>query len=325
VTEAPLAAPRPSGLRAPLAAWALLLVAGVSWGATYSLAKIATRDGAHPLGIALWQGVIGAAIIAVVETTRRRRLPLDQRHLGFYLLCGLLGTAIPSTLYFYAAPHLPAGVLAITVALAPLLTFLGAVLLGLDRLAPARLTGVVLGIVAVLMIALPDTSLPETGAVIWVVAALGAAFSYAMENVAIARLRPPRTQSLTLLGGMMLLSSLALLPAVLATGSFVPLAWPWGTVEWAIVGMAAINVFSYWLFVYLVTATGPVFASQMAYMVTVSGVLWGLLIFEERHSAWIWGALAVMLAGLALVTPRGQAPGIRTSGTRTQEPGPPQS
>lgn len=306
MTEAPLAAPRPSGLRAPLAAWALLLVAGVSWGATYSLAKIATRDGAHPLGIALWQSVIGAAIIAVVETTRRRRLPLDRWHLGFYLLCGLLGTAIPSTLYFYAAPHLPAGVLAITVALAPLLTFLGAVLLGLDRLALARLTGVVLGIVAVLMIALPETSLPEPDAVIWVVAALGAALSYATENVAIARLRPPRTQSLTLLGGMMLLSSLVLLPAVLATGSFVPLAWPWGTVEWVIVGMAVVNVFSYWLFVYLVTATGPVFASQMAYVVTVSGVLWGILIFEERHSAWIWGALAVMLMGLALVAPRGQ-------------------
>ncbi len=218
---------------------------------------------------------------------------------------------IPSTLYYYAAPHLPAGVLGITVALAPLLTILGAAPLGLERVAPLRLIGVVLGIVAVLMIALPETSLPEHEAAVWVVVAAGAALSYAAENVAIAWLRPPRTQSLTLLGGMMLLSSLALLPAVLATGSFVPLAWPWGTVEWAIVSMAGINVFSYWLFVYLVTATGPVFASQMAYVVTVSGVLWGLLIFEERHSAWIWGALAVMLAGLALVTPRGQKSEVR--------------
>ena len=307
MTEPPLAATRPGGLRLPpLSAWAVLLVAGASWGATYSLAKIATRDGAHPLGVALWQSVVGMLILAVVETARRQRLPIDRRHFGFYLICGLLGTAVPSTLYFYAAPHLPAGVLAITVALAPLMTFLGAVLVGLNRLAMTRLLGVVLGIVAVLMIALPETSLPESGAAIWVAAALGAALSYAMENVVIAKLRPPRTQSFTLLWGMMLLSSLALLPAVLATGSFVPLAWPWRTVEWAIVGMAAVNVVSYGLFVYLVTATGAVFASQIAYVVTVSGVSWGLLIFEERHSGWIWGALAVMVAGLALVKPRNQ-------------------
>jgi drug/metabolite transporter (DMT)-like permease len=58
----------------------------------------------------------------------------------------------------------------------------------------------------------------------------------------------------------------------------------------------------------------------MAYVVTISGVLWGLFIFEEHHSLWIWGALAVMLMGLALVTPRSQE-----SGARNQEPGLPDS
>ena len=301
MSSRPVAASRSRPSRAPLLAWAVLLAAGGSWGATYSLAKIATEDGAPPLGIALWQGVIGAAILGAVEIARRRRLPLDRRHLGFYLACGLLGTALPSTLYFYAAPHLPAGVLAITLGLTPLLTFLGAVLLRLDRYAPGRLLGVGLGIAAVLMIALPETSLPERTAAIWVVAALAAALSYAGENVLIALIRPPRTQSLTLLLGMMLVATLALLPLVLATGSFVPLSWPWSAAEWAVLGMASINVVSYWLFIYLVTATGPIFASQIAYVVMVSGVLWGLMIFGESHSAWIWGALGVMLTGLSLV------------------------
>ncbi len=309
MTGAPFAAPRGTTTREALVAWAILLVAGLSWGATYSLAKIAaTQEGAHPLGIALWQGAVGVAILGLVEMVRRRKLPLDRAHLGFYLICGLLGTAIPSTLYFYAAPHLPAGVLAITLGLTPLLTFVGALLLRLDHYAPGRLLGVVLGVTALLMIALPEASLPERGAALWVAVAFAAALSYAAENIIIARLRPPRTQSLTLLWGMMLVATLSLLPVVLATESFVPFAWPWGTFEWTIVGMAAINVFSYWLFVYLVTASGPIFASQMAYVVIVSGVFWGLLIFAERHSAWIWGAFAVMLAGLALVAPRKRDP-----------------
>jgi drug/metabolite transporter (DMT)-like permease len=304
-------AERLSDLRASWRAWTILLVAGLSWGATFSLAKIATKNGAEPLGVTLWQGLLGAAILAIVETSRRRRLPLDRHHLGFYLLCGLLGTVIPSTLYYYAAPHLPAGVLGITAAFVPLLTFVGAALLRLEPVQPLRLIGVLLGIIAVLMIALPETSLPEHEAAIWVVVAVGAALSYAAEAVVIALWRPPSTQSLTLLWGMMIVSTLTLVPAVLVNASFVPLAWPWGSVEWAIVGMAAVNVFSYALFVYLVSASGPVFASQMAYIVTISGVLWGLVIFEEHHSAWIWGALALMLTGLALVTPRGQDSGTR--------------
>jgi len=302
---------------APWLAWAILLVAGLSWGATFSLAKIATEDGAEPLGVALWQGIVGAAILAAVETARRQKLPLDPRHLGFYVLCGLLGTVIPSTLYFYAAPHLPAGVLGITAASVPLLTFLGAAMLRLERVEAKRFVGVILGIVAVLMMALPETSLPEHGSAVWVAVALGAALSYAAEAVLIALLRPAATPAVTLLWGMMLVSALTLAPIVLATGSFVPLAWPWGGIEWAIVGMAAINVFSYAIFVYLVGVNGPVFASQMAYVVTISGVLWGLFIFEEHHSAWIWSALAVMLMGLALVTPRREVPALQT-----QEPTP---
>ncbi|HEX6103543.1 MAG TPA: DMT family transporter, partial [Alphaproteobacteria bacterium] len=224
MAEAPAPARRSAAARSPLFAWAILLTAGVSWGATYSLAKLATQDGAHPLGIALWQGVIGATILGTVEAARRRKLPLDRRHLLFYLVCGLLGTALPSTLYYYAAPHLPAGVLSITLGLTPLLTFAGAVLLKLDRYAPGRLLGVFLGVAAVLMIALPDASLPERTAAIWVVAALAAALSYAAENLIIAKFRPRSTQSLTILFGMMMVATLALVPIVLATGSFVPLA-----------------------------------------------------------------------------------------------------
>ncbi len=90
----------------------------------------------------------------------------------------------------------------------------------------------------------------------------------------------------------------------IATDSFVPLAWPWGMVEWAIVGMAAISAVCYSLFIYLLSYSGAVFATQVAYLVTIFGVAWGMVIFDERHSVWIWLSLAVMLAGLALVRPR---------------------
>jgi len=54
----------------------------------------------------------------------------------------------------------------------------------------------------------------------------------------------------------------------------------------------------------LVIFAGPVFASQTAYVVTLSGVLWGIMIFNDEHSLWVWLSLGVMMLALALVAPK---------------------
>ena len=52
----------------PFWAWAVLLFMGVAWGLTFSLAKIATAGGAHPLGITFWQALFGAAIVLMLRS-----------------------------------------------------------------------------------------------------------------------------------------------------------------------------------------------------------------------------------------------------------------
>ena len=104
--------------------------------------------------------------------------------------------------------------------------------------------------------------------------------------------------------GNFLVSSVVLMVVVVATDSFVPLAWPWGVVEWSIAGMAAINAVGYGLFIYLITYAGAVFATQVAYLVSISGVAWGIIIFDEQHSLWVWLSLACILTGLTLIRPR---------------------
>jgi len=41
--------------------------------------------------------------------------------------------------------------------------------------------------------------------------------------------------------------------------------------------------------------------------VTISGILWGIVIFSEVHTIWLWLSVLVMMAGLALVTPAARA------------------
>ena len=61
---------------------------------------------------------------------------------------------------------------------------------------------------------------------------------------------------------------------------------------------------SYSLFLYLIALSGPVFAVQSSYFVTLFGILWGMLIFGEQHPVWFWLALGLLFAGMALVKAR---------------------
>ncbi len=296
--------PPPAGLVKPLWAWTVLLFLGVVWGLTFSLAKIAAGGGGHPLGIALWQALLGAAILGAVAVARRRRLSVKPWALQIYVICGLLGSVIPGVLFFYAASRVSAGVLSITVTVVPILTFVLSALFGLDRFGLLRVMGVLFGALAVVLLVAPEQSLPDPGAAPWVLAACAGSACYAVENLVIALRMPDGADPFTVTLGMFLAATMILAPVVIATGSFVALPWPWGPVEWSIVGMAAVSALAYSLYIYLIRWAGPVFSSQVAYAVTLAGVLWGMALFGERHSPWIWLSLALMLAGLALVTPR---------------------
>ncbi|MSP82636.1 MAG: DMT family transporter [Alphaproteobacteria bacterium] len=280
---------------------AVLVFTGASWGVSYSIAKIATEAGFDPFGMTLWQGLGGGLLLLALCAVRGSLPPVSLRHLRFYLLCGTLGTAVPSFIWFWIAPKLPSGLVAITGSLVPLMTLSLALVFRVEGFEPKRALGILLGFGAVLLIVVP-----EPGMAGWFLVSLVIPLCYASENLAITLMRPPRIDSAAVLCGMLLAGAgLALVPVV-ATGGWVDLSPPWGEAEWLLVLLVLINVLSYFSFIELIRVAGPVFAAQQGYITTVSGILWGIAIFSERHSGWVWIAVAVMFSGLALVSPRGR-------------------
>jgi len=292
---------RPS--RHPLLAWAVLAGVGLGWGSGQLLSKLATTTGFHPLGMALWQTLICAGVFSAALLVRGERLPLTRPALIFFLVCGLIGTALPHTLSFAAIRHLPVGVQSIVLSSVPMMTLLLSLPLGLDRAEPSRLAGLGLGLVAVLMIALPEASLPDPEQAAWLVLPVIVALSYAAENVYISRARPEGLSALQVMCGLTLGSVLLIAPATAASGGWVALTGP-GLAEAALVATSLVHAGCYLGLVWLIGHAGPVFASQVGYLVTGAGVAWGMAVLGERHSLWVWGALALMLAGLVLVKPR---------------------
>ncbi len=293
----------------PFMAWALLFFCGLAWGLTFSLAKIVADGGGHPLGINFWQSLIGASVLITLSLLTRQKFQITRYCVLFYIACGLLGSVIPGVIFFYAASKVSPGILSITIATVPLITFTAAVMLGAEKAQISRVLGVILGIVSIIALVAPDESLPDRSAILWIFAGLFSAFCYSSENLVVALRAPKGLSALSMATGLFIAAAVIMAPMVVVSDAFVPFNWPWTRVEWAMVGMAVVSVTAYSLYIYLIVYSGPVFASQTAYIVTISGVLWGITIFGEEHSNWIWVSLAIMIMALALVSPRKKGAG----------------
>jgi drug/metabolite transporter (DMT)-like permease len=281
---------------------------GAIWGLGFSLAKLAGENGAHPVGLALWEtigsGGLLLAFCAALGRFPRRRWP----YLRYYLVNGLLGFTIPGPLLFWIAPHLPVAVLTLMIPMVPLLTYVLILALRMEGFDAWRALGVVLGILGIALIVLPEGSLPEPGLVGWVILGLAASSLYAVQNLYIATRSPPDADVLTQTAGMLILGGLAAIPLAAGMDGFLLPVFPMTVAVKAAAGMLLINAAMMLIFVWVVRNIGPVFASQTANVIVLAGVFWGWLIFGETLNEWIWSAILAMAAGVALVTLRPAAP-----------------
>lgn len=290
----------------------ILLLCGACWGITQPFAKIAVSEGYRHFGIIFWQFTLGGAILLVINTARRRPLPMEGRHLAFYTIIALIGTLLPNSASYTAAIHLPSGILSIVLSLIPMIAFPIALALGMDRFSILRLVGLLLGLCAILLIVLPEASLPDRSMVWWIPMALVAPTFYAIEGNFVARYGTEGLDAVQVLLGASLVGAILAAPLAMMTGQFISPLPPWGAPDLAIVGSSTAHAIAYTAYVWLVTRAGSVFAAQVSYLVTGFGILWAKLLLGEVYSPWVWAALLLMLAGLALVQPRKPAGPVAT-------------
>jgi drug/metabolite transporter (DMT)-like permease len=69
-------------------------------------------------------------------------------------------------------------------------------------------------------------------------------------------------------------------------------------------GLGVIGAAAFAMYFHLIDTAGPVFSSQTANLVTLFGVMWGIVIFAEQNSIWVWLSFATMMVALTLVAPR---------------------
>lgn len=280
----------------------LLMLLGMIWGTGYSIARFAMTNGVPPLGYSFWQSLGPALIIGLLSLYTASDTTMSVSRIRFYLVTGLTGIVIPNTTMYFAAPHLPAGILAMIVNTVPIIAYPMALFVKLEKFNWERMTGIILALLGLMLIILPASSLPSPEMVPWVLSTLITPLSFAFCSIYIARFRPAGSDSLALSAGMLIFSSIMLLPLVVITDSFyvfhVPLTMP----DWVVLLEIVLSSVGYILFFQLIKVAGPVYYSLVDTIVVLTGLFWGRMIFNERLNNWTFAAVFLIVMALLLVT-----------------------
>jgi len=284
--------------------YSLLFVAGGLWGLTIPVTKVSVSTGYQPFGLIFWQLAVSIVLLSILIKMRGKSLRLPPEMVGMMAIVGIVGTIIPNSFSYQAAVHLPAGILAIIIAMVPMFALPIAILIGRETPEIRRIAGVLVGGIAVILIVAPSANLPEPGQAFYVLLALVGPLCYGAEGNYVAWRGTGSLDAMQLLFGASVIALILIAPVVWSSGQFITPFKIWTIADWAILLNGGLHAGAYSLYIWLVGRAGAVFTSQVSYLVTGSGVLWSMVLLSENYSAWIWASLALMLVGLALVQPK---------------------
>lgn len=268
------------------------------------LVKIAIEAGHHPLGLITWQMFFAAITLGIFLLIKKQAVARSAVAMKYYIVIAFIGTLIPNTFSLFATDHLPAGIMAIIIATVPMMSLPVALIARIEAFSWMRTVGVILGVVALLLIALPDASLPDPSKAPWLLVALIAPLCYAIEGNFVAARAPIKLSPLVTLFGASVIGTLFITPIVWFGDMTVSFTGAWDISHWAIIGSAVGHVAAYSGYLWLLGRAGAVFTSQIGYVVTLSGVIGAVVILGESYGISVWIAVAMMLLGVALVGPK---------------------
>ena len=278
-----------------------LVVLGALWGAAFLFMRVAA-PAFGPVTLIAVRVTIAAALLLPL-LVREGGLAQARSAAGRLALVGALNTAIPFTLFAYAALTLPAGLSSVLNATVPLFgALVGVAWLG-ERPRPLQLVGLGLGFAGVLVLAWPRLSSASD----WraVAAALTATLLYAI-SAHLTRQTLTGVRPVVIAGGSMTGAAAMLLPLTLVWHpASSPASSAWGAA--LMLGVASTAI-AYVIYFRLLARAGPTVAMTVTYLIPVFGVSWGAVFLGERLASTALAGGALVLTGVALATLRPRPP-----------------
>jgi len=278
----------------------MLAVMGVTYSAIFPVNLMSANNGVPYIGYVFWFSLIATVALFAVAILRRELPRLTWVHARAYLAIGAVAVAIPVPLLAFVAPKLPVGIITLLLILVPLVTYFLSYLARIEKFRITGVIGLLFGLGGMLLVLIPDVSLPEREMVGWVLLALLAPVCFASANTLAVFLRPPDASATSMAAGMSAGATVLLAPAMVGMGQTIIFPVEAFDGNLAIVLAAAITASTTIFWFILVRITGPVFFSQFNYFIVLAGFGWGYFLYGEQPSLYVWLATALTFVGLAI-------------------------
>jgi len=279
----------------------LLLIMGVAWGLEFSALKLAVRGGHDEFTVLMITLVLISISYFVILLIRRSLFRFTKDIWVFLAITAMLGYLIPLVCILYAAPYLPAGIMTLIVSLTPVVTVSVALLLRTERVSTSRIAAIGLGMVATLLVLIPETELPGQGVLKWMLITSVVPICYGIESIYVAARWPERLDAWQVGFGEAAAAVVLLLPIYVFLGDPRSISLTWTEAETGILLVVVSNMINIVLYFYIIQRTGGVLVSFGSFISLFAGIGWGMLIFSERHGGAVWAAVAILVGALALV------------------------
>jgi len=283
-----------------------LLLLGALWGASFLFIRVAVPH-FGPLALIELRVAIAALALLPLVAWRGGLGALASRAWPVCVV-GLVNSAIPFVLLAYATLTFTAGAMSILNSTAPLFGAIVAHVWLKERLTPARIGGLALGLAGVAVLAGDRVAATGPRVALALVAALGAGLFYGI-GASYAKKRLAGVSPLAVAGGSQAAAAVALLPFALAAWPAAPVPLrAWGAVVLLAVASTAV---AYVLYFRLIASVGPTRAIAVTFLIPAFGVFWGRVVLGEPVTPQMISGAALVLGGTALsigLAPRLGAP-----------------
>lgn len=284
----------------------LVTLAGL-WGLSFLFIEIALR-GLTPLWIVVARTLLGGLVLVAILKVRRRRLPRSLAMWRHLAVLGIATNAVPWGAVAWAQQSLPSGLVAVLMAMVPTSTLLVSVAVGLERLTPARLAGLLLAVAGVGVALAAD--LGDPGRVVAIVVIVSATVLYAAGAVYANRYVSGKAEPMVIASGQVLTAFVATLPVALVVEGMPTSAVLDGAVLGSLVALGGLGTgMAFLVFYVLIARVGATNTTMVTYLIPVVAVTAGALVLGERLGPAALAGGALIVAGIWLAQ-RSTAPAL---------------
>ena len=280
--------------------WLALTILVAAWGGAFLLIQIAVAS-LSPTQITAGRTWIGCVILLGLSLAAGKGLVRDPRHWRYFIALAIFGNCAPFMLIAWGQQFIASGEAGILMAVVPLqVLVLAHFFIPGEQLHWRKTIGFTLGFLGIIVLFEPQNlaGLFDEAAAVAKLAVLCGATCYAIATV-LAQKQPNKDPQQSA-AGVLILASLIMLVALIADDPSIPTKVPTAATL-AVVGLGAFSTgLATALYFYLAKTAGATFLSLTNYLVPIFAVAMGTLIAGEDLGWNAWGALAIILFGLAM-------------------------